>query len=66
MGVTVHMTKESKLLRKCKKVGWMGEGGQGDINKELKLMLKLQNKKLRGVRARGGVRMDANDELKLL
>ena len=37
------------------------------MNKELKSLLKLQKKKLRKVRSRGGVgvRVDANDELKL-
>ena len=47
----------------------MGEGGvRVDMNKELKLFVKLQKKKVEGVRSRGGVgvRVDANDELKLL
>ena len=37
------------------------------MNKELKLLLNL-HKKVRGVQSRGGVgvRVDANDELKLL
>ena len=50
MGVRVHMTKESKLLRKCKrkKVGCVGWGSGVDMNKELKLLLKLQKKKWRG------------------
>ena len=67
----VYMTKETKLLRKClkKSGGWEGGGGvRVDMNKELKLLLKLQ-KKLRGpVEVYGGVglRVDANDELKLL
>ena len=39
-----------------------------DRNKELKLLLKLQKKKVEGVRSRVGVgvRVDANIELKLL
>ena len=50
-----------------KKVGWVGVGVRVDMNKELKLLLKLQ-KKVEGVRSRGGAgaRVDANDELKLL
>ena len=57
----------AKMLKKSWVVGgkW---GVRGDMNKELKLLLKLQNKKLRAVRSRGwvGVRVIANIKLKLL
>ena len=55
------------MLKKSR-VGWGGgRGVRVVMNKELKLLLKLQ-KKVRGVQSRGGVgvRVDANDELKLL
>ena len=49
----MHMSKESKLLRKCKKVGWVEEGCvRVDMKKELKLLLKLP-KKVEGGRVQG-------------
>ena len=68
VGVTVHMTKESKLLQKMLKKSWeRGGGGSEWIWTKNWLLLKLQ-KKVEGVQSRGGVgvRVDANDELKLL
>ena len=57
------------IANMLKKLGGLGSGGGVRVvmNKELKLLLKLQ-KKVRGVQSRGGVgvRVDANDELKLL
>ena len=63
-----------KVIAKKLKKSRVVEGGVGvrvDMNKQLKLLLKFQIKKLRGGgggRSRGGlgVRVDANIELKLL
>ena len=45
----------------------MGEGGQGGYEQRIKVIIKIA-KKVEGVQSRGGVgvRVDANDELKLL
>ena len=51
----------------------MGEGGQGGYEQRIEVIVKIAKTKLKvegggGVRSRGGVgvRVDANDELKLL
>ena len=53
------------IAKMLNKVGWVGERGGG--NKEL-VIVKIAKKTLKGVRSRGDleVRVDANDELKLL
>ena len=55
------------MLKNSRVRGGRGERFRVDMYKEMKLLLKLQNK-LRWVRSRGGVgvRVDANDELKFL
>ena len=51
----------AKMLKKS------GGGGQGGYEQRIEVIVKIAKKKL-GVRSRGGVgvRVDANDELKLL
>ena len=47
MGVRVHMTKESKLLRKCyKKILCVGEGGgQGGYEQRIEVIVKIAHTK---------------------
>ena len=63
-GIPVHMTKESKLLQKCKKksVGWGRDGGQGGYEQRIEVIVKIAIEKVEGSPVQGwvGVRVDAN------